>query len=51
MFSVPFLIVPRMEEYRSRVELLEVENAQLQACKKTNEKESVAPSTPNWIKN
>ena len=37
-----------MEEYRSRVEVLEVENAQLQSA--TMPGKVFVPGTPNWMK-
>lgn len=36
-----------MEEYRSRVEVLEVENAQLQSAMPGK---VFVPGTPNWMK-
>jgi hypothetical protein len=39
-----------MEEYRSRVEVLEIENAHLQSFNMPVVSKAAAPVTPNWMK-
>lgn len=40
----------RMDEYRSRVQALEIENAQLQSNSGAKSEAMKAPGTPNWLK-